>query len=87
MITVQKVVIPQNTLPQPITLPAGTEVLTAQMQGISLVMWVKADNLAPASTRTFVLVQTNANMPAGNLMYIATIQNGPSLTWHLFEII
>ena len=68
---------------QVVRMPEGGEILTAQMQGGTLCLWVLVNNEAPAQGRTIEVRGTGHPAPNG-CRYIATTQMG-QLVWHVFE--
>lgn len=70
-----------------VDMPAGSEILTAQMQAMTPCLWAKVDTSNPIETRYFRIFGTGHPMPSDmgvDLAYVATMQDR-SLVWHLFE--
>ncbi len=59
------------------------QILTAQMQGDSLVVWINTDNASYLRSVQFYVVYTGVDAPHG--YYIATVQDG-DLVYHVYEV-
>jgi len=71
----------------PICLKAGFQVLTVQMHGEKVMLWVLCDPEAPLVMTNFYLAGTGWEMN-DNIMdkkYIATVQDGRGFVWHVFQ--
>ena len=73
-----------------VELPLGAEILTAQMQGNQLCLWVLV-NPSPdvfKKNRRIEIIGTGNPVPVGDLKYISTFQQmlvGGGLVFHIFE--
>ena len=56
-----------------IELPLGAEILTAQIQGNSLCIWVKVNPEAPMKTQSFFVLGTGIPFEITGLNYISTV--------------
>jgi hypothetical protein len=66
-------------------LPAGSKVLTVQMQHGEPVLWALVDPAQPKRCHTINVYGTGHAMPADPGKYVATFQmDGGSLIWHAF---
>lgn len=77
---------------QPLWMPKGAVILTAQMQTSradeSLVLWALVDALPEMEReeRVFDVVGTGSQLPEGkNHVYVDTAQSQNGLVWHVFE--
>lgn len=64
--------------------PKGAELLTAQMQGDTICVWMKVDPDNPKEPRTFVVVGTGHGFDDAGLSYCSSVQDG-EYVWHIFE--
>lgn len=75
---------------QPLTrqglhLPKDAVVLTAQMQGSDLCLWVQMEDTRPCTElRMFEVYATGDDLPNEPRRYIATVQRG-HYVWHVYE--
>ncbi len=68
-----------------IMLPVGAEILSAQMQGQSPVMWALVDpEELNTEARRFHTIGTGHHHDFSGMGYIGTYQDG-GLVWHVFE--
>lgn len=69
-----------------LTVPAGSDLLDAQLQNDIPCLWFQVDpNEISNEEKTFHIVGTGQNFDhEGNWEYCATFQQGP-FVWHLFE--
>jgi hypothetical protein len=68
------------------SMPQCAQILTAQMQHDSVVMWALVDPSMPKELRSFDVYGTGHEMPAHPGNYVATIQmKGGALVIHVFE--
>lgn len=76
----------QITDRQILVTPPG-EILSAQMQGGSLCVWVLVNvSSTQKHEHTIEIFGTGNPIPEGNRKFIATVQTmGGSLVWHIFE--
>lgn len=80
-----KFVLPVTDTPE-ISMPAGAEVLSAQVQFGSPVIWALLDPDVPEKTRHFTLLGTGNPAPEDLGKFIGTLQlNDGTLVLHLFE--
>ena len=70
--------------PTAITLREAAQVLTAQVQGGSLCLWVKVDLELPKKLVFFEVVGTGQALQPAIRYYISTVQDD-SLVWHIFQ--
>lgn len=67
-------------------MPAGAEVLSADMQDGKLCIWAIVDPSATKERRYFEVYGTGTYMnPDSNLRFIGTVQE-PPFVWHVFEL-
>ena len=71
---------------QSVQMPGGSQVLTVQMQGDVPTLWALTFEGAPNIERRFRVAGTGWDLPAEQLRFIATIQDG-GFVWHFFEVI
>lgn len=72
---------------QSVMLPEGSDILSAQVQGGTLCLWVKVNPKAPLSRRTIRIFGTGHPVPDEPLVFIDTVQMaGGALVWHVFEL-
>lgn len=72
--------------PWTLTMPAGSRVLSVQMQGESPQMWVLVDTLNSVETRGFFVVGTGWDFD-GKGRFVGTFQtDGGVFVFHLFEV-
>lgn len=71
-----------------ISMPAGAQLLTVQMQGSEPQLWAVVDTSTPAvEQRTIAIFGTGHPLPVGLGQYLGTIQlHGGSLIFHAFEV-
>lgn len=68
-------------------LPNSSQVLSVQMQGGNLEMWVLLDPEIPKILpRTFTVFNTGEILNNNQMGYLATVQDG-ALVYHVFEIL
>lgn len=67
-----------------IELPAGAEVLHAEMQHGEPTLWVKVNPKAVKIVRFFRVVGTGQLFDDDRLTHVATFQQ-PPFVWHMFE--
>jgi hypothetical protein len=67
-----------------ITLREAAQVLTAQMQGDALCLWVKVDLELPEKIAFFEVVGTGQALKPRIRRHIATVQSG-LFVWHIFK--
>lgn len=73
--------------PNAIDMPVVSEILTAQIQEGSLVLWALVEKSEITTTRWFKVAGTGHDLPSQeNLKYISTCQTGPYV-WHIFEVL
>jgi len=71
---------------QTLDMPAGAQVLTAQLQRGVLQLWALCDPLAEKAPRTFNVFGTGNPLPAQPGRYVSTFQmSGGELVFHVFE--
>lgn len=69
-----------------ILLPAGSQVLTVQVQNSQAQLWALVDESQPTEERRFLVVGTGHHIDGNQpLDYIATWQQG-IFVWHCFEV-
>ena len=72
---------------QTITMPAGAQILSAQMQGQMLCLWALVNPAAPGKDREIEVLGTGNLLSDENRRYISTAQmDGGAMMWHVFEI-
>lgn len=73
---------------QKIEMPKGAEVLSAQVQGVSLCLWAMVDPEAETELRGFWIIGTGHPIEheknLGRFIGTTQMYNG-SLIWHVFE--
>lgn len=72
---------------QQIELPAGSSILTVQVQNNKLWLWALVDPSAPPATRHIHLFGTGqpmSNAEHDHCLYINTVQHSYAV-WHFFE--
>jgi hypothetical protein len=86
MMTIWKFVLTLDDASNLLTLPKGAIVLTAQLQGEHICLWVMLDpDEKVTEDRQFVVRCTGvAWARPGRPKYIATVQK-PPFVWHVFE--
>lgn len=73
---------------QTIEMPAGAQILTAQVQYDELQLWAIVNPDAPESWRTFAIATTGRVMHFTPDKYIATFQlHDGAFVGHLFEVL
>ena len=72
---------------QKVKLPLNAEILTVQMQGETLCLWAKVEEVGNTSTeeRTIEVFGTGHPMSDDARRYIGTIQIHVGALWHVFE--
>ena len=70
-----------------ISVPKGSEVLTAQIQNGDLVVWILHDTNYNLIEKEFYTAYTDMPFYASNKKYISTVQDNDGLVYHVFEII
>jgi hypothetical protein len=77
----------------PVIMPAGAQILTAQMQAGKLVFWARVDTGAENQTRFLCVVTTGRadldQIKMNTAVYIATVQivgEIGTLVFHIFEV-
>lgn len=70
-------------------MPAGAQVLTVQMQGVTPKIWALVDPAAPKEVREFQVVPTGLLFEArACLKYLGTFQlNDGTFVFHVFEVL
>ena len=70
-----------------VEMPLYSQVLTAQLQGSDLCVWVRCSTVAPTVPRKFSVIGTgwDADFDGRDFKYVATIQEGNRYVWHVFE--
>jgi hypothetical protein len=68
----------------PITMPAGAQVLTAQVQNDRICLWALVDPSLPKELRYFEVLGTGQEFPHNERAYIPSLQIG-NFVWHIFE--
>jgi hypothetical protein len=67
-----------------IEMPSGAQILTAQPQGGTLMIWAIVDTDAPKVKRQVHVIGTGWTSPfPDNVRYVATVQQ-PPFVWHVF---
>lgn len=69
---------------QIVLMPAGAEILSAQLQDRAISFWAIVDSQAPLRQRCFEVLETGNSIPEGKRTYISTVQAGLWI-WHIFE--
>lgn len=70
-----------------VTMPYGAQILTAQVQGNTIMLWAVVDPAeAVRSTRRFEIVGTGWSFKESDKRYIATVQQN-GFVWHVFEVV
>lgn len=71
---------------QDVPLPEGAQLLSAQMQGVTLCLWALVNPKSPARARTIEIIGTGNPCDDVPRKYISTVQMaGGLLVWHVFE--
>lgn len=72
-----------------LSMPAGAEVLTTQVQAEEVCIWALVDDQAKEERRTFCVYGTGHPIKTTDpLLYVGTFQlMGGSLVFHVFELI
>src|SRR6266704_2126003 len=71
---------------QVVPMPAGADIVSVQPQGDMLCLWAVVAPGSPLVGRDIRIVGTGNPMPAGRLVFIATVQEpGLWLVWHVSE--
>lgn len=70
-----------------VQMPAGAQILTVQVQGVTPVMWALVDPSAAKETRRFYVLGTGHPSEDRDLgRYVGSFQlHGGALVFHLFE--
>ncbi len=77
----------KDGLTEHITVPAGTQFLSAGMQGGNVVLWGLCPQIDLRENREILVVGTGWEMPeTGELKFIDTVQAANGLVWHVFEV-
>lgn len=72
---------------QEISMPKGARILCVQEQKGTPKLWVAADLTKDSVVRTFVVIQTGREFPAGLSTYIGTFQSvDGNLVYHVVEL-
>ncbi len=72
---------------QRVMMPTGAEILSAQMQGGQLCLWVLAEpSSGEQAAREIHIVGTGRPISDIPRRFIATVQAGP-IVWHVFELL
>jgi hypothetical protein len=66
-------------------IPKGAQVLTAQIQGSQLCIWILCPQTLEMEVRFFEVWGTGVEMPPAPREYIWTAVIGPGLVLHVFE--
>jgi hypothetical protein len=69
---------------QVLSLPADSEILSIQAQGVAVFAWVSVDTSKPERDRKIFIVGTGDPVDTKGIKYISTVQVGP-MVWHFFE--
>lgn len=69
-------------------LPASAQILSVQLQGNDICVWVLCSPTEPKSERTLAVYGTGHPIPEIEQRFIGTVQecNG-ALVWHIFEVL
>ena len=67
-----------------IEMPEGAKVLSVQLRGNGIYLWVITDPDNKKAKRKFLLVGTGQKFSSDNLEFIGTVQV-ESFVWHVFE--
>lgn len=71
---------------QPIFIPDGGEILSAQLQYGTLCLWVLVNPDNTPQRRNIAIIGTGNPIPDGEYVFIDTSQmSGGALVWHIFE--
>lgn len=70
---------------QRIEMPEGAQILCAQMQGESLVLWANVERYAPKRSVLIVITGTGLQSPDGSFSYVSTVQLDECRVWHVFQ--
>lgn len=69
---------------QSVAIPRGGKILSAQLQGDTICVWVEVDDTTEKRQHvTFIVVGTGCEVPTYANHHIATVQMGP-MVWHLY---
>lgn len=71
---------------QGVGMPAGAQILMAQMQNDRLCVWALVDPKATPTQRTFYIYGTGHQIEPDlySAIYVATVQQG-AFVWHVFQ--
>lgn len=71
-----------------VEIPAGSSILTVQIQGDVPCLWAIVDKDAPMRTRRFAIYGTGWELPPDEFQgeYVATVQAELGLVWHIFDL-
>lgn len=69
---------------QIVAMPQGARILTAQVQDQQLCLWAEVDPALAKEPRTICIVGTGHAIPAGPLLYLTSVLDGP-FVWHVYE--
>jgi hypothetical protein len=85
--TIWKYTLNLGTLPQEVSIPVGSELLSVGEQEGVLVLWAMVDPGRRDDTeiRTISVVATDYDVPNGILRFIGTVQKESGTVWHVFE--
>lgn len=73
---------------QNVMMPAGAEILSAQMQDDRLCLWALVNPEAPKQPREIEVLGTGQPITKADRRYISTTQMlGGRLVWHVFEVL
>ena len=70
----------------PVVMPWGAQVLTAQLQHDTIMLWAAVDPDQRKVTRQFEVVGTGCPFREDDKKYIATVQQD-CWVWHVFEVV
>lgn len=82
---VWKMTLPLTATPIPVTMHAGAQILSFQLQNGVPTIWVKVQPGNKRVTRIFYIIGTGQEFDGDNMTYIGTVQAPHGLVWHLFE--
>jgi hypothetical protein len=73
---------------QKVMMPAGAQILSAQMQGDTLCLWALVNPEGEKQWREIEVLGTGHPAPEADRRYVATTQmHGGSFVWHVFEVL
>lgn len=67
-----------------IKMPFNAKILSIQIQGALIAIWVICNERSPKEDRIFDIYPTGRDLPPDPGMYLATVQFG-CFVWHIFE--